>query len=146
MCRSPATGSSTKNRQQGRCYPRHRLDHLNRGRTISIQDITLGTVDLAIVAVYFMVVFAIGFRMARRTRSAEDLFLAGRRLGWLPIGLAGAAYTWGIAVANYEWMAAPILVVLALFLVPLTVWDPPSSGPSAFRFPGYVPSTEGDIS
>jgi hypothetical protein len=62
------------------------------------------------------------------------------------IGLAGAAYTWGIAVANYEWMAAPILVVLALFLVPLTVWDPPSSGPSAFRFPGYVPSTEGDIS
>jgi SSS family solute:Na+ symporter len=70
------------------------------------------------------VVFAIGFRMARRTHSAEDLFLAGRRLGWLPIGLslfasnissttmiglAGAAYTWGIAVANYEWMAAPIL-------------------------------------
>ena len=62
------------------------------------------------------------------------------------IGLPGAACTWGIAVANYEWMAAPILVVLALFLVPLTVWDPPSSGPSAFRFPGYVPTTEGDIS
>jgi SSS family solute:Na+ symporter len=57
------------------------LTTLNRGRTISIPDITLGTVDLAIVAVYFMVVFAIGFRMARRTRSAEDRFLAGRRLG-----------------------------------------------------------------
>jgi hypothetical protein len=27
----------------------------------------------------------------------------------------------------------------------LAVWDPPGSGPSAFRFPGYVPSTEGDI-
>jgi SSS family solute:Na+ symporter len=99
-----------------------------------MQDITLGTIDLAIVAVYFLLVFYIGFRMARRTRSAEDLFLAGRRLGWVPIGLslfasnissttmiglAGAAYTWGIAVANYEWMAAPILVVFALFLVPL---------------------------
>jgi SSS family solute:Na+ symporter len=99
-----------------------------------MQDLTLSTIDLVIVAGYFLLVFAIGFRMARRTRSAEDLFLAGRRLGWLPIGLslfasnissttmiglAGAAYTWGIAVANYEWMAAPILVVFALFLVPL---------------------------
>jgi SSS family solute:Na+ symporter len=99
-----------------------------------VQDITLSTIDLAIVAGYFVVVFIIGFTMARRTHSAEDLFLAGRRLGWLPIGLSlfasnissttligltGAAYTWGIAVANYEWMAAPILVVFALFLVPL---------------------------
>jgi SSS family solute:Na+ symporter len=99
-----------------------------------VQDITLGAIDLAIVAAYFLVVFSIGFIMARRTHSAEDLFLAGRRLGWLPIGLSlfasnissttligltGAAYTWGIAVANYEWMAAPILVVFALFLVPL---------------------------
>ncbi len=99
-----------------------------------MQDISLSTVDLVIVVLYFLVVFAIGFRMARRTHSAEDLFLAGRRLGWLPIGLSlfasnissttmigltGAAYTWGIAVANYEWMAAPILVVFALFLVPL---------------------------
>jgi SSS family solute:Na+ symporter len=82
-----------------------------------MEDITLGAIDLAIVAGYFVVVFAIGFAMARRTHSAEDLFLAGRRLGWLPIGLslfasyissttmiglAGAAYTWGIAVANYE--------------------------------------------
>ena len=99
-----------------------------------MQDLSLGTIDLVIVAVYFLLVFAIGFRMAQRTRSDEDLFLAGRRLGWIPIGLslfasnissttmiglAGAAYTWGIAVANYEWMAAPILVVFALFLVPL---------------------------
>ena len=58
--------------------------------------------------------------MAKRTHSGEDLFLAGRRLGWVPIGfslfasnissttligLSGAAYTWGIAVSNYEWMA-----------------------------------------
>ena len=99
-----------------------------------MQDLSLSTIDLVIVAVYFLLVFAIGIRTALRTRSDEDLFLAGRRLGWLPIGLslfasnissttmiglAGAAYTWGIAVANYEWMAAPILVVFALFLVPL---------------------------
>ena len=99
-----------------------------------MQDISLSAIDLAIVGFYFVLVFFIGFRTARRTHSAEDLFLAGRRLGWLPIGLslfasnissttmiglAGAAYTWGIAVANYEWMAAPILIVFALVIVPI---------------------------
>ena len=71
--------------------------------------------------------------MARRTRSGEDLFLAGRRLGWVPVGfslfasnissttlvgLSGAAYTWGIAVSNYEWMAAFVLVFFAVFFIP----------------------------
>ena len=40
-------------------------------------DIALSTVDLSIIAVYFLLVFVIGFRMARRTHSGEDLFLAG---------------------------------------------------------------------
>jgi SSS family solute:Na+ symporter len=99
-----------------------------------MQDITLAPLDLAVIAAYFVVVFIIGFRVARRTHSADDLFLAGHRLTWIPIGLslfasnissttliglAGAAYTWGIAVANYEWMAAPILVIFAIFLIPL---------------------------
>ncbi|MEA3277850.1 MAG: sodium/solute symporter [Pseudomonadota bacterium] len=90
--------------------------------------------DLAVIGLYFAVVIAIGFYLARRTHDSDDLFLAGRRLGWLPIGLslfasnissttliglAGAAYSWGIAVANYEWMAAPVLVVFALVLIPL---------------------------
>ena len=99
-----------------------------------MQDVSLSTLDLAVITAYLAVVFYIGFRMARQTHDAEDLFLAGRRLTWIPIGLslfasnissttliglAGAAYTWGIAVANYEWMAAPILVVFAIFLIPL---------------------------
>ncbi len=99
-----------------------------------MQNIALEKIDLAIIAAYFVIVFIIGFRVARRTHDADDLFLAGRRLGWFPIGLslfasnissttliglAGAAYTWGIAVANYEWMAAPILVFFAIFLIPL---------------------------
>jgi solute:Na+ symporter, SSS family len=83
----------------------------------------IDTLDLAVIGAYFLIVFAIGAYLARRTHSADDLFLAGRRLGWLPIGfslfasnissttligLMGAAYTRGIAVANYEWMAAPL--------------------------------------
>ncbi len=93
----------------------------------------LSTLDLVVVGIYFVLVLYIGLRMARRTRSGEDLFLAGRRLGWMPVGfslfasnissttlvgLSGAAYTWGIAVSNYEWMAAFVLVFFAVFFIP----------------------------
>ncbi|MDJ0738742.1 MAG: sodium:solute symporter [Gammaproteobacteria bacterium] len=94
---------------------------------------TLSPVDLAVIAVYLVVVVAIGLVVARRTHSGSDLFLAGRRLGWAPIGLSlfasnissttlvglsGAAYTWGIAVSNYEWMAGIVLVFFAVFFIP----------------------------
>jgi Na+/proline symporter len=94
---------------------------------------SLSTIDYTVIIGYFVVVLYIGLRMARRTHSGEDLFLAGRRLGWVPIGfslfasnissttlvgLSGAAYVWGIAVSNYEWMAAYILVFFALFIIP----------------------------
>ena len=97
-------------------------------------DISLTDFDLLIIFVYFALVLMIGLSAARKTHNTEDLFLAGHRLTWLPIGfslfasnissttligLTGAAYTWGIAVANYEWMAAPILVLFALFIIPL---------------------------
>lgn len=93
----------------------------------------LGTFDYLVIGAYLTVVLYIGLRMARHTRRGEDLFLAGRRLGWIPIGfslfasnissttligLSGAAYTWGIAVSNYEWMAAFILVVFAVCFIP----------------------------
>jgi len=82
-----------------------------------MQQLDITVVDLTVIGFYFTVIFAKGFQIARRTHDANDLFLAGRRLGWFPIGLslfasnissttliglAGAAYTWGIAVANYE--------------------------------------------
>ena len=53
--------------------------------------------------------------------------------GWIPVGfslfasnissttlvgLSGAAYVWGIAVSNYEWMAAFVLVFFAVFFIP----------------------------
>ncbi|RMF75451.1 MAG: sodium/glucose cotransporter 2 [Acidobacteria bacterium] len=94
----------------------------------------LSVLDIAILVAYHVVVLGIGVSLVRRTRGGDDLFLAGRRLGWFPvgvslfasnvssttlIGLAGAAYTWGIAVAGYEWMAAPVLVVFAAVLLPL---------------------------
>ncbi len=48
----------------------------------------LSTIDFAVIGAYFALVLSIGLYMARRTRSGEDLFLAGRRLGWIPIGFS----------------------------------------------------------
>ena len=94
---------------------------------------TLDSIDIAMVLAYFLLVLAIGFRFARRHAGTEDYFLAGRRLGWLPIGfslfasnissstligLCGSAYAAGISVSNYEWAAAVVLVFFAIFFIP----------------------------
>lgn len=99
-------------------------------------DFPIATIDLVIIAGYFGIVFVIGYLMARRTESGEDLFLAGRSLAWgtigfslfasnisstTLIGLAGEAYRIGIAVSNYEWMAGVVLVFIAIFFVPFFI-------------------------
>ncbi|RMG67122.1 MAG: sodium transporter, partial [Calditrichaeota bacterium] len=90
-------------------------------------------VDLAIVALYVVFVVWLGFHFARRHESAEDYFLAGRQMTWpligfslvasnisstTLVGLAGDAYSTGISVFNYEWMAAVVLVFFATFFLP----------------------------
>jgi SSS family transporter len=86
----------------------------------------LAAPDLVMVALY--VVFA------RRTQTTDDYFLAGRSLTWWLIGfslfasnvssstlvgLSSFAFSSGISVYNYEWMAALVLIVLLVFFLPL---------------------------
>ncbi len=95
---------------------------------------TISNIDIAIVVGYFVVVLAIGFWIARKTKTGEDLFLGGRSFGWgiiglslfasnisssTIIGLSGAAYTTGIATSVYEWMSGLPLIIAALVFVPL---------------------------
>jgi solute:Na+ symporter, SSS family len=97
---------------------------------------SLAPVDMALIAVYFGIVVAIGVRLAGKNRSAEDYFLAGRGMLWpligvslfasnisstTLIGLSGDAYHSGIAVFNYEWMASLVLIFFAFFLLPFIV-------------------------
>ena len=94
----------------------------------------ISTIDIAIVLSYFVVVLAIGFWIARRTKTGEDLFLGGRTFGWgliglslfasnisssTIIGLSGSAYAGGIVDSVYEWMSGIPLIVAALIFVPL---------------------------
>ncbi len=94
----------------------------------------LSNIDLGIIIVYFFIVLAIGLWMSRGQEGGEDLFLAGRTLGWTAIGfslfasnissttligLVGAAYDGGLYVSNYEWMATVVLVFFVFYYVPI---------------------------
>src|SRR5438445_5068622 len=94
---------------------------------------TLAPVDLVIIGIYFLVVFAIGFYFARRGRTSTDYFLASRNVGWFAIGaslfvsnistehfigLAGSGATSGLAVGHFEWLACLILLILGWVFVP----------------------------
>lgn len=78
-----------------------------------------GAADLAVFIGYLVAVIALGFWVGRgRRASSEDYFLAGRSIPWYAvgtsfigsnistehfIGMIGAAYVWGICIANWEW-------------------------------------------
>lgn len=94
----------------------------------------LATTDLVTIIGWLLVVLAIGFVAGRRERDADDYFLAARQLPWYLIGLSlfasnmsgasfvglmGAAYQHGMVVFNYEWTAAVVLIVFALFILPV---------------------------
>ena len=93
----------------------------------------LGAVDLAIIALYFVGVFAIGFYFVRRGKSTADYFLASRDATWWAIGaslfsanigsehfigLAGSGAASGLAVGHFEWLASLIILVLGWVFVP----------------------------
>lgn len=98
-------------------------------------QVTFGALDWAVVVAYLVIVLIIGAWASRGAgASAEDLFLAGRSLGFVAVGLslfasnissttligvAGAAYTSGISVAHYELMAALVLVFMAAVTIPV---------------------------
>jgi SSS family solute:Na+ symporter len=95
---------------------------------------SLHWLDLAIFVAFFAVVVGVSMYQSRRERTGEDFFLAGRSLVWPLIGFSllaanistehfvgmsgqGAGIA-GFAIASYEWIAAPTLVLVALFFLP----------------------------
>ena len=93
----------------------------------------LATLDLAIIGVYFLIVFCIGLYFARKERTSTDYFLASRDIGWFFIGaslfvsnistehfigLSGTGASSGLAVGHFEWLACLILLILGWVFVP----------------------------
>ncbi len=97
----------------------------------------LGTLDWVVIALYFLVVFAVAIWATVLERSSRenstDYFLAGRDAGWFVVGaslfasnigsehlvgLAGTGAASGIAVAQFEILASLILLILGWLFVP----------------------------
>ena len=99
-----------------------------------MNQFVLSNLDLGIIIGYFIFIMILGFFVGRKLKSADDYFLAGRSMIWPFIGvslfasnisnanllgLAGEAYNSGIAVFNYDWMAVIVLVLFAVFILPI---------------------------
>lgn len=96
--------------------------------------VRLHGVDLAIIAIYFVLVLVIGFYLKRFAKTGEDFFLAGREMtAWVAglafvsanlgslelLGWAGNAYQYGIMAAHWYWVGAiPAMVFLGLVMMP----------------------------
>jgi SSS family solute:Na+ symporter len=98
-----------------------------------LEEFSLHSVDWSVIGLYFLFIIWRGFRYVKQHENAEQYFLAGRRLVWPLIGLslfasnmsssslvglAGSGYETGISVFSYEWMAAIVLIIFAIFFLP----------------------------
>src|ERR1700738_3307413 len=96
--------------------------------------ISLNGVDMAIIAIYFVAVLAIGFYLKGQTSTGEDFFLAGREMtAWIAglsflsanlgslelMGWAASAYQYGILATHWYWIGAiPAMLFLGIVMMP----------------------------
>ncbi len=99
---------------------------------VAATNLTLA--DNAVILVYLVGTLALGLYIGSRMKTGSDFFLGGRRLPWFAIGLSlvatdiggtdiigvgGAAYSHGFAVANFEWIGCvPAMIVGAFVFIP----------------------------
>ena len=97
-----------------------------------MEQVTLNIIDGMIIICYLVGIIGYGISKGKE-KSSEDYFLAGRNLTWpivgislfaanigssTLIGLTADAFKTNIAVYNYEWMAAVVLIIFAIFFMP----------------------------
>ncbi len=104
------------------------------GVTAPSRLVSLGTIDILVIAVYFAFVLGIGFYLKRFAKTGEDFFMAGRDMtAWIAglafvsanlgslelLGWASASYQYGILGAHWYWIGAiPAILFLALLMMP----------------------------
>jgi len=90
--------------------------------------------DLLVLLAYLGGTLALGLYLGRRIHTGKDYFLAGRSLPWWVIGMSlvasdiggtdiigvgGAAYSFGMAVGNFEWIGCiPAMIIGAFVFIP----------------------------
>src|SRR6201990_450696 len=95
---------------------------------------TLPPIDIAVLALYFVVVIFIGFYVKGSTNTSEEFFLAGREMSaWIAglsfvsanlgslalMGSVGSACQYGILAAHWYWIGAiPAMLFLGIVMMP----------------------------
>ncbi len=96
--------------------------------------IHLGSIDYAILGVYFAFVLGIGWVIRRYVTRSEDFFLAGRSIpAWIAglafisanlgaqevIGMAASGAKYGMMTSHFYWLGAiPAMVFVGVFMMP----------------------------
>jgi solute:Na+ symporter, SSS family len=99
-----------------------------------VQHIQLGTIDYAILIVYFAFVLGIGWVLRRSVKSSEDFFLSGRSIpAWIAglafisanlgaqevIGMGASGAKYGMMTSHFYWLGAiPAMVFVGVFMMP----------------------------
>jgi solute:Na+ symporter, SSS family len=94
----------------------------------------LSPLDLAVIAIYFVMVIWIGFYLKSKANTSEEFFMAGREMtAWIAglsfvsanlgslelMGWAGSAYQYGILAAHWYWVGAiPAMLFLGIVMMP----------------------------
>ena len=94
----------------------------------------LSMLDIAVVAIYFVMVIWIGYYLKGRANTSEEFFMAGREMtAWIAglsfvsanlgalelMGWAGSAYQYGILAAHWYWVGAiPAMLFLGMVMMP----------------------------
>jgi SSS family solute:Na+ symporter len=111
--------------------------------------VSLSSVDILIVAVYFAAVLGIGFYLRRHAQTGEGFFLAGRQMtAWVAglsfvsanlgalelMGWAASAYQYGILATHWYWIGAiPAMLFLGLVMMPFYYISKTHSVPGYLR-------------
>lgn len=107
--------------------------NLKRQVGTSMDQIALGSIDIALVVAYLLGVTGLGLWLSRGVKSSRDFFLAGKTLPWWAVGmslvvsdigakdmvgLAADGYRYGIVMMNFDFIgcAFPVLVAAFLFM------------------------------
>src|SRR6195952_3823295 len=114
--------------------------------------LSLSTIDLLVIGLYFLMVLGIGLYLKRYTNTGEEFFLAGRdmsswvaglsfvaaNLGSLELmGWAASAYQYGILATHWYWIGAiPAMLFLGIVMMPFYYISktPPVPGYLQLRF------------
>ncbi len=95
---------------------------------------SLRPLDIAVIAIYFVMVIWIGFHLKGQSNTSEEFFMAGREMtAWIAglsfvsanmgslelMGWAGSAYQYGILATHWYWIGAiPAMLFLGLVMMP----------------------------